>query len=44
MSLISQATNGVKGLETKFNREESTLKQILGTNEAPVVVEIKGKK
>ncbi len=42
MSLISQVTNGVKGLETKFNREESTLKQILGTNEAPVVVEIKG--
>ncbi len=42
MSLISQATNGVNGLEVKFNREESTLKQILGTNEAPVVVEIKG--
>lgn len=42
MKLISNATSGVNGLEVRFNREESTLKQILGTNEAPVVVEIKG--
>ncbi len=42
MSLISNATNGVKGLEVRFNKDESTLRQILGTNEAPVVVEIKG--
>lgn len=42
MNLISKATNGVAGLEVRFNREESTLRQILGTSEAPVVVEIKG--
>ncbi len=42
MSLISKATDGVNGLEVRFNKDESTLRQILGTNEAPVVVEIKG--
>lgn len=42
MNLISKATNGVNGLEVRFNKDESTLRQILGTNEAPVVVEIKG--
>ncbi|MHC1703140.1 MAG: efflux RND transporter permease subunit [Tenuifilaceae bacterium] len=42
MSLISKATEGIPGIEIQFNRDESTLRQILGTSEAPVVVEIKG--
>ncbi len=42
MNLISNATDGVKGLEVRFNKDESTLRQILGTTEAPVVVEIRG--
>lgn len=42
MALISRATTGIPGIEVRFNRDESTLRQILGTSEAPVVVEIKG--
>lgn len=42
MSLVSKATEGIAGVEVLFNRDESTLRQILGTKEAPVVVEIKG--
>lgn len=42
MALISKATSGVNGLEVSFNQDNSVLRQILGTEEAPVVVEIKG--
>jgi len=42
MSLVSKATEGIDGIEVHFSRDESALRQILGTKEAPVVVEIKG--
>ncbi|SDC67409.1 efflux RND transporter permease subunit [Williamwhitmania taraxaci] len=42
MAIITKATSGVLGLEIGFNRDDSALRQILGTQEAPVVVEIKG--
>ena len=39
---IDKFTQGVEGLEVSFSQEESALKSILGTDEAPVVVEIRG--
>jgi len=42
MAVITKATSGVIGLEISFNRDDSALRQILGTQDAPVVVEIKG--
>lgn len=39
---IDNMTTGVEGLEVSFSKEESALQTILGTNEAPVVVEVRG--
>ena len=39
---IDKFTQGIEGLEVSFSQEESALKSILGTDEAPVVVEIRG--
>jgi hydrophobic/amphiphilic exporter-1 (mainly G- bacteria), HAE1 family len=42
ISTIDQLTAGIPNLEVKFSKEETALQSILGTDEAPVVVEIKG--
>ncbi len=42
IDMVDQLTNGIEGVELSFSHEESALKNILGTDEAPVVVEIKG--
>lgn len=39
---IDQLTAGIEGLEITFSQEESALQSILGTDEAPVVVEVRG--
>ena len=39
---IDNMTSGVEGLEVNFSKEESALQTILGTSEAPVVVEVRG--
>ncbi len=39
---IDNMTSGVEGLEVSFSKEESALQTILGTDEAPVVVEVRG--
>ena len=39
---IDNMTKGVEGLEVNFSQEQSALQTILGTNEAPVVVEVRG--
>ncbi len=39
---MNKFTQGVEGLEVNFSQEESALKSILGTDEAPVVVEVRG--
>ncbi len=39
---IDNMTSNVDGLEVSFSQEESALKTILGTDEAPVVVEVRG--
>ncbi len=40
---IDNLTEGIPGLEVNFVQEETALKSILGTDEAPVVVEVRGK-
>ena len=39
---IDKMTADVNGLEVSFSKEESALQTILGTNDAPVVVEVRG--
>jgi hydrophobic/amphiphilic exporter-1 (mainly G- bacteria), HAE1 family len=39
---IDMLTSGVEGLEINFTKEQSALQNILGTDEAPVVVEVRG--
>ncbi len=39
---IDNMTSGIEGLEVNFSQEQSALQTILGTNEAPVVVEVRG--
>ncbi|MCG6188783.1 efflux RND transporter permease subunit [Maribellus maritimus] len=39
---LDKLLSGVEGLEATFTQEESALKSILGTDEAPVVVEVRG--
>jgi HAE1 family hydrophobic/amphiphilic exporter-1 len=39
---ISQITGGIPGLQITFRQEETALKSILGTEEAPLVVEVQG--
>ncbi len=39
---INNLTHDIPGLEVTFSQEQSALKSILGTDEAPVVVEIRG--
>ncbi|MEN8117350.1 MAG: efflux RND transporter permease subunit [Bacteroidota bacterium] len=41
---IDNLTANIEGLEVTFSQEESALKSILGTDEAPVVVEVRGEK
>jgi HAE1 family hydrophobic/amphiphilic exporter-1 len=42
IAAMNTLTNGIPDLEVTFSKEETALKSILGTDEAPVVVEIKG--
>jgi HAE1 family hydrophobic/amphiphilic exporter-1 len=42
MTVIDELTSGIEGLEITFAVEETSLKSILGTDEAPIVVEVKG--
>lgn len=39
---IDKQLSGINGLEVTFSQEESALSSILGTDDAPVVVEVKG--
>ena len=39
---MDRLTSDIPGLEVNFTQEESALKSILGTDEAPVVVEVRG--
>jgi hydrophobic/amphiphilic exporter-1 (mainly G- bacteria), HAE1 family len=39
---IDRLTSGIPNLEVSFSKEESALQSILGTDEAPVVVEVRG--
>jgi len=39
---LSNLTADVEGLELSFSQEESALQSILGTDEAPIVVEVRG--
>lgn len=39
---IDKLTSNISGLEVSFSQEQSALKSILGTDEAPVVVEVRG--
>jgi len=39
---IDKLTSNIDGLEVSFSQEQSALKSILGTDEAPVVVEVRG--
>ena len=39
---IDNLTSNINGLEVTFTQEQSALKSILGTDEAPVVVEVRG--
>ena len=42
MTELSAVLDDIPDLETKFVREETALQSILGTNEPPLVVEVKG--
>jgi HAE1 family hydrophobic/amphiphilic exporter-1 len=42
MTVIDGLVSGIEGLEITFAVEETSLKSILGTDEAPIVVEVKG--
>ncbi len=39
---MDNLTSNIEGLELSFSQEESALQSILGTDEAPVVVEVRG--
>ncbi|HYQ56705.1 MAG TPA: efflux RND transporter permease subunit, partial [Draconibacterium sp.] len=39
---VDQLTANIEGLEVGFSQEQSALQSILGTDEAPVVVEVRG--
>jgi len=39
---LDRLTSGIDGLEVTFSKEESALQSILGTGDAPVVVEVRG--
>ncbi|MCF6332755.1 MAG: efflux RND transporter permease subunit [Draconibacterium sp.] len=39
---IDKLTSNIPGLEVSYSQEQSSLKSILGTDEAPVVVEVRG--
>ncbi len=39
---LSNLTEDIEGLELTFSQEESALQSILGTDEAPVIVEVRG--
>ena len=39
---MDQLTASIPGLEVSFSEEQSALKSILGTDEAPVIVEVRG--
>ncbi len=39
---IDNLTSNISGLDVSFSQEQSALKSILGTDEAPVVVEVRG--
>lgn len=39
---IDKLTTNIPGLEVSYSQEQSSLKSILGTDEAPVVVEVRG--
>jgi HAE1 family hydrophobic/amphiphilic exporter-1 len=39
---LDKLLTGIEGLEVTFTQEETALKSILGTDEAPVVVEVRG--
>ena len=42
MTTVTNLTEGIPDLEVTFSEEETSLKSILGTDEDPVVVEVKG--
>jgi HAE1 family hydrophobic/amphiphilic exporter-1 len=42
IEVIDRLTANIPGLEVNFSQEETALKSILGTEEAPVVVEVRG--
>ncbi|MCK5729692.1 MAG: efflux RND transporter permease subunit [Draconibacterium sp.] len=42
IATVDLLTADIEGLEINFSQEESALKSILGTDEAPVVVEVRG--
>ena len=42
MERFIEATQNIEGLELTFKQEENTLGSLLGTEEAPIVVEVKG--
>ncbi len=42
IAVIDKLTKNIDGLEVNFTQDESALKAILGTDEAPVVVEVRG--
>ena len=42
ISSIDKLTKNIEGLEVAFKQEQSSLSSILGTSEAPVVVEVRG--
>ena len=42
MERFIEATQGIEGLELSFKQEENSLGSLLGTAEAPIIVEVKG--
>lgn len=42
IATVDKLSANIEGLEVKFSQEESALKAILGTDEAPVIVEVRG--
>lgn len=42
IAVVDKLTANVEGLNITFSQEESALKAILGTDEAPVIVEVRG--
>jgi hydrophobic/amphiphilic exporter-1 (mainly G- bacteria), HAE1 family len=42
IEMIDNMTSNIAGLEISFSEEQSALKSILGTDEAPLVVEVRG--